>query len=196
MHELEILQEQITHCQSCDLSKLIPVGCTPVSGCGKVGGLMFIGEAPGETEIELGRPFVGLCGRLLEQILKDAGINRDDIYIANAVNCRPHDDGKNRPPSKTEIVACKGWLSAQINLVKPTKIFTLGSTPAKLLLHTVLGKTFKLKDVIGKEYRTDFLLCPVIPLYHPSFLLQYGRKYTQDTIRYIKQHVQMATQTI
>lgn len=185
---LEQLQQRITECKDCPLHVLLPAGCTPISGFGTPGKIMFIGEAPGENEIELGRPFVGLAGRLLDQILKNSGINRDDIYIANTVNCRPHDYGKNRPPSKTEIGACKHWLWEQIQEVNPTLIFTLGMTPTKTLLHDILGKTFKLKDVIGNEYRPDFLKCPVVPVYHPSFLLQYGRAYTAQTVQIITKY--------
>jgi uracil-DNA glycosylase len=185
---LEQIQQEITECKACPLHDLLPQGCSPISGFGIAGNLMFIGEAPGENEIELGRPFVGLAGRLLDQILKDSGIDKNSIYIANTVNCRPHDYGKNRPPTKLEIATCKHWLWKQIQAVNPTRIFTLGMTPTKTLLHDILGKTFKLKDVIGNEYRPDFLKCPVVPIYHPSYLLQYGRAYTTKTISIIKNY--------
>lgn len=185
---LEQIQEQITQCKACPLHDLLPNGCSPISGFGTIGKIMLVGEAPGEKEIELGRPFVGLAGRLLDQILKDSQVNKSDVYIANTVNCRPHDYGKNRPPSKTEIEMCKHWLWKQIKEVNPTLIFTLGMTPTKTLLHSVLGKTFKLKDVVGNEYRPDFLTCPVVPIYHPSFLLQYGRAYTAQTVHTITKY--------
>lgn len=183
---LEVLQEQIRNCNACGLCEILPAGCTPVPGEGKTGGIMLVGEAPGETEIEMNKPFIGMSGRLLDKILSDAGINRDDCYVANTVNCRPHNKGENRPPTAKEIKVCKGWLWEQIKLVKPTKIYTLGITPTRTLLRKIIKSTTKMKDIVGKEFSVVYCDAKIIPIYHPSFLLQYGRKYTEETVRIFK----------
>ena len=91
---------------------------------------MLIGEAPGEVEDQTGRPFVGPAGQLLTKILESAGIPREEVYITNVVKCRPPG---NRVPTKEEMAACWEWLAAQIALVNPKIIITLGNTPTHWL---------------------------------------------------------------
>lgn len=126
--------------------------------------LMFIGEAPGETEDQTGRPFVGKAGQLLSQILAAVGIDRSEVYITNVVKCRPPG---NRVPTKAEMEACWDWLAAQIALVNPLLIVTLGNTPTQKLLGTSEGIT-KLR---GRFFQWKGGI-EVFPMFHPSYLLR------------------------
>ncbi|MDR3322193.1 MAG: uracil-DNA glycosylase [Synergistaceae bacterium] len=131
--------------------------------------LMFIGEGPGADEDEQGRPFVGKAGQLLTQILTAADIKRDDVYITNVVKCRPPN---NRVPQPEEMAACDSFLHAQIQLLGPSIIVLLGSTPTKWLLKTTEGIT-KLR---GRWYSWHGV--SVMPMFHPSYLLRFpdGKK--------------------
>jgi len=126
--------------------------------------LMLIGEAPGETEDQTGRPFVGKAGQLLTQILASVGIERDEVYITNVVKCRPPG---NRVPTRAEMDACWDWLAAQIALVNPLLIVTLGNTPTQKLLGTSQGIT----QLRGRFHRWKGGI-EVFPMFHPSFLLR------------------------
>jgi len=127
--------------------------------------LMFIGEGPGETEDETGRPFVGKAGQLLTQILASVGIERDDVYIANVVKCRPPG---NRTPFPEEEAACDKLLQTQILLIKPAIIVLLGSTPAKWILKTTEG----ISKLRGRWF--DWRGISVMPMFHPSYLLRFA----------------------
>ncbi len=124
---------------------------------------MLIGEAPGETEDQTGRPFVGKAGQLLTQILAAVGIDRSEVYITNVVKCRPPG---NRVPTKTEMDACWDWLVAQIALINPLLIVTLGNTPTQKLLGTTGGIT----QVRGRFFTWKGI--EVFPMFHPSYLLR------------------------
>lgn len=126
--------------------------------------LMLIGEAPGETEDQTGRPFVGRAGQLLTQILKAVKIERSEVYITNVVKCRPPG---NRVPTKAEMEACWDWLAAQIALVNPLIIVTLGNTPTQKLLNTTEGIT----ALRGRFFAWKGGI-EVFPMFHPSFLLR------------------------
>lgn len=127
--------------------------------------LMFIGEAPGADEDEQGRPFVGAAGKLLTQILKAAGIEREDVYIANILKCRPP---KNRDPRPEESTACDRFLQTQIMLVDPSIIVLLGKVALSWLMKTAEGIT-KLR---GKWL--DWHGISVMPMFHPSYLLRFS----------------------
>jgi DNA polymerase len=126
--------------------------------------LMFIGEGPGETEDETGRPFVGRAGQLLTRILASVGVDRGDVYITNVVKCRPPG---NRTPEPAEEAACDKFLQTQILIIKPAIIVLLGATPTKWLLKTTEGIT-KLR---GRWF--DWRGIAVMPMFHPSYLLRY-----------------------
>ena len=133
---------------------------------------MFIGEGPGKTEDETGRPFVGRAGELLTRIIENGmGLSRQDVYIANVVKCRPTVDQKgvkDRPPDPEETAACSPYLIRQIELIKPEVIVTLGNPSTRFLLNTQIGIT-KLRGIWG-EYRG----IPLMPTYHPSYVLRNG----------------------
>lgn len=140
----------------------------------------MIGEAPGQEEDLNGEPFVGASGKLLDKMLKTAGLKRDDIFITNVVRCRPPD---NRPPDDEEITACKTWLWKEIKVVQPLVIVTMGKTAAKLLLN---GKsTFAIGKVVGKPQKLAYLSEEqiIVPIFHPSYLLRGNLKEIEETVK-------------
>ena len=126
--------------------------------------LMIIGEAPGAKEEELGKPFVGRSGKLLDKFLRNAGIDSNqDVYFCNVLKCRPPN---NRRPTKTEIQENLPWLYQQIKLVNPLIIVLVGATALEAIL--------KIKSPIsilrGKWINWEGRL--VMPVFHPSYLLR------------------------
>lgn len=159
---LDLLAERAKACRRCPLAEGRK---TVVFGEGNPqAALMFVGEGPGEVEDDTGRPFVGPAGQLLTQILASVGISRDDVYIANIVKCRPPG---NRVPTRAEMEACWEWLSAQIALIRPRIIVTLGNTPTGWFLDSTEGIT----QLRGRFYRWKGGI-EVFPMYHPSYLLR------------------------
>lgn len=145
----------------------------PVPGVGPSNAaIMLIGEAPGAEESVVEEPFVGQAGRMLDKLLLAAGLDRSSIYVSNLVKCRPTVGKRNRPPSSKEIKECRGWILKEIDAVKPKVMFTLGKLPTFNLLS--LKSTDKLTNYIGKEFAFEGGV--IIPNYHPSFLMQYGKK--------------------
>jgi len=128
--------------------------------------LMFVGEGPGADEDRVGEPFVGRAGKLLTSLIEGIGLTRDDVYIANVVKCRPPG---NRDPQPEEIAACHPYLAAQLDLITPRVVVTLGNFATKLLLDTKVGIT-KLR---GQQFpfREGAVLIPAL---HPSFVLRNG----------------------
>lgn len=155
-----------------------------VFGHGKVSAdLMVIGEAPGETEDELGEPFIGDSGELLNSALEEAGLSRKDVYISNVVLCRPvfEETTKrgnirlvNRTPTKAEQDACKERLYEEIYIVDPKLILLLGNIAASLVtknkLNNVLGQMFDLK-IPGKT-KNSTITYPAIVNWHPAYVLR------------------------
>jgi DNA polymerase len=126
--------------------------------------LMFVGEAPGQQEDLQGEPFVGRSGRLLDKlVLEEMGLTRDRFYIANTVKCRPPG---NRDPLPAEIDACRPWLEAQVDLIDPKVVVTLGNFAAKLLLRTTEGIT----RLRGRSY--PYRRGVLVPTYHPAAVLR------------------------
>jgi DNA polymerase len=125
--------------------------------------LMFVGEGPGADEDEQGLPFVGRAGQLLTQIIKAMGFERDDVYIANVVKCRPPG---NRNPEPDEIERCEPFLMRQIDAIRPVVIVALGKFAAQTLLRSdvpitrLRGRFLTLRDI------------DVMPTFHPSYLLR------------------------
>ena len=126
---------------------------------------MFIGEAPGQREDEMGRPFVGPAGKFLDELLESIGLKREDVYISNVVKYRPPN---NRDPSDEEKEQCKPWLMLEIALIKPKVIVPLGKHALqhffkKLSITSAHGKPQKLTEKIT-----------VFPIYHPAAALHNG----------------------
>ncbi len=126
--------------------------------------LMIIGEAPGAKEEELGKPFVGRSGKLLDQLLQNAGIDISlDVYFCNVVKCRPP---KNRRPTKIEIQENLPWLYQQIKLVNPEIIVLVGKTA----LEAILKNKSTISILRGKWINWNGRL--VMPIFHPAYLLR------------------------
>lgn len=125
--------------------------------------LMFVGEGPGADEDRQGRPFVGKAGQLLTRMIRAMNIERSQVYIANVVKCRPPG---NRDPQPSEIRTCKPFLDAQIEVIAPEVIVALGRVSAC----TLLGTVNSISNLRGKLHERRGL--PIIPTYHPSFLLR------------------------
>ena len=124
--------------------------------------LMFVGEAPGFHEDRQGIPFVGPSGQLLNRLLEGIGLRRQDVYICNAIKSRPPN---NRDPQPDEIAACRPWLDAQIRLVDPRVVVTLGNFAARTLLETTTGIT----RLRGRTY--PFQGRVLLPTFHPAAAL-------------------------
>jgi uracil-DNA glycosylase len=161
-NELERIRRAALGCTACRLSKTRK---NVVIGEGNPdAAVMFIGEAPGAVEDETGRPFVGPAGSLLTDIIeKGMGLKRHDVYIANILKCRPPN---NRDPQPEEVAVCIGFLHAQIHAVKPQIIVALG----RIAAHTLLNDTTPISKLRGKL--KDYQGIPMMPTYHPSYLLQ------------------------
>ena len=161
-------------CTKCDLAK---TRTTVVFGSGDSDAdLMFVGEAPGRHEDEQGVPFVGQAGKLLDKLLGEVGMTRDDVFIANTLLCRPPG---NRDPLPNELETCAPYLHAKLDLIQPRVVCTLGNFATKLLRGdpTGISKLHGIPEVrtIGK--RTVRLY----PIYHPAAAL-YTRS-MEETLR-------------
>lgn len=145
--------------------------------------LMFVGEAPGETEDQTGRPFVGRAGQLLEKMINAMGLRREDVYICNVLKTRPPN---NATPTRDEAALCAPYLIEQIRIVSPGAIVTLGLPATHLLLETTepmrsaRGRWWTFPPRSGALADPDLPEIPVMPTYHPAYLL---RSYTEDNRR-------------
>ena len=133
--------------------------------------LLVIGEGPGETEDELGRPFVGRAGVLLDKMLLAIGLPREDVYICNTVKCRPtFDDGvrlRNRAPTPVEMANCRPYLEEQIAVIQPRAILCLGAPSAK----SFLGPTFSITKQRGRWFEGPAAI-PLMATFHPAYILR------------------------
>jgi DNA polymerase len=166
---LSKLREAARQCKACDLWKL---GTQTVFGEGSPHAkVMFVGEQPGDKEDLEGRPFVGPAGRILDRALEAAGIDRQEVYVTNAVkHFKWEPRGKRRihkKPNQLEILACRPWLEAEISVVKPEVIVCLGATAAQSLI----GKGFKVTEHRG-ELIPHQLAPRVTATVHPSSILR------------------------
>ncbi len=163
------LRDAAAECKACDLWK---TGTQTVFGEGKQSSLiMFIGEQPGDREDLAGRPFVGPAGGLLDKALEEAGIDRSKVYVTNVVkHFKWESRGKRRihkKPNAVEITACRPWLNAEINVIKPRAIICLGSTAAQ----AVIGPKFRVSVQRGQFVKSD-LAEYVTATVHPSSILR------------------------
>jgi DNA polymerase len=162
----EELRRTILDCRACGLCA---ERTQAVPGVGDENAAwLFIGEGPGAEEDARGEPFVGQAGRLLDAMLAAIGLKRgEDVYIANAVKCRPPG---NRTPENAEMAACFPYLKRQIVLIQPRLIVLLG----RAAVNAVLGVEGSLASLRGRTlvYRDDGLEIPVLATYHPAYLLR------------------------
>jgi uracil-DNA glycosylase len=175
--DLSVISADAAACTRCELAEtrtqvVFGVG-TPKAD------LMFVGEGPGAQEDLQGEPFVGRSGKLLDKlVLEELGMERSQFYIANVVKCRPPN---NRDPKPDEIRACWSWLEAQLELIDPKVVVTLGNFATKTLLDTTTGIT-KLRGQVH-AFGSRWL----VPTFHPSAALRTGAdtvaKMRSDLIR-------------
>lgn len=166
--ELRLIEGKIKQCRKC---RLWGTRTNAVPGEGPENAeIMFIGEAPGANEDRQGRPFVGAAGQLLTELLRKAGLSRDEVYITNVVKCRPPG---NRDPRPDEIAACSPYLDAQIKIIKPRIIVTLGRHSTKYLLRKGGVNISGITRVRGKTFKIEIEGIPVtvVPTYHPAAAL-------------------------
>ena len=140
--------------------------------------LVLVGEAPGEQEDREGRPFVGRAGKLLDRILSEAGLERAELWITNAVKCRPvlfeGDRMRNRPPKVSEVRAWSACLHEELRLIEPRVLVGLGAVAGRALL----GQDFKLTQERGQWKRDPVLGTATLVTWHPAYLLrQKGEAY-------------------
>ena len=168
---LKELREAARHCTACPLYK---TATQTVFGEGpKNAALMLIGEQPGDYEDVAGKPFVGPAGKIMNRALEDAGIDRKQVYVTNAVkHFKWEPRGKRRihkKPNSREIAACRPWLEAELRLVRPKVVVCLGATAAQ----TIFGPAFRVTRERGKVLRSDLAPnCQVVATVHPSSLLR------------------------
>ena len=164
------LRQSAAGCTGCDLYKH---ATQTVFGEGAArSSIMFVGEQPGDQEDLAGHPFVGPAGKILDKALVEANIARRDVYVTNAVkHFKWEPQGKRRKhkkPSATEIAACRPWLEAEIQVVKPRVVVCLGVTAAQ----SVFGKAVRLNELRGRPLRTP-LAAIVFVTVHPSAVLRH-----------------------
>ena len=175
---LKIIREDLGDCTRCVLHKQGRKQI--VFGVGNPNAeLMFVGEGPGADEDEKGEPFVGRAGQLLNNMIKAMGIEREQVYIANIVKCRPPG---NRQPERDECATCSPFLMRQIAVVKPKVIVALGATAAKTLLAMsasmiqLRGRFYDFRPTGVRSNDPNWDGCKLAVTYHPAFLLRDPRQ--------------------
>jgi uracil-DNA glycosylase len=168
------LRKAASDCRGCDLYK---DATETVFGEGPAkAAIVLVGEQPGDREDQEGHPFVGPAGRLLDRALEEAGIDRGDVYVTNAVKhfkWKPAPRGKRRihqSPSRTEVVACRPWLIAELDVIKPDVVVVLGATAAK----SVMGPSFTLTRHRGERLDPPEGIAgkAIVATVHPSAVLR------------------------
>lgn len=172
--ELDALSEEVRNLTSSPLYALRQKhNYKPVIGEGRSdAAIMFIGEAPGESEAKSGRPFVGASGRVLDELLASIGLNRSEVYITNVVKDRPPE---NRDPSPQEIALYTPFLIRQIDIIRPKVIVTLGRFAMEFVLGLleIEGTDAKISKLHGQVLQgtAPYGEVAVVPLYHPAVAL-------------------------
>lgn len=176
-NDYQKLKNEALKCSRCQLRE----NCRGVvMGEGNINNkIMLIGEGPGATEDRLGRPFVGKAGKLMNKILESVDLKREDLYFSNIVKCRPPN---NRAPHQNEFKACAAILKAEIELIKPKVIVSLGSTATKYLINPPDSIT----NVRGNWFQRGQIF--FLPTFHPAYLLRNEKmkKYSWYDFKLIK----------
>ncbi len=168
MSKFNELKAEILSCQKCP--ELVKSRTKVVFGCGnEQAEILFIGEAPGANEDKQGLPFCGMSGKILNELLTSANLQREDIFITNTVLCRPPN---NRNPAKDEIENCRERLNKLIEIMRPKVIVTIGNFATE----RILGKN-GIKSMRGKVHSVIFdgQEIKVVPVIHPASYLYSGR---------------------
>lgn len=158
--EIQEIRQKISTCTLCKLAKsrknVVP-GEGPLTSR-----IMFIGEAPGFHENEQGKPFVGAAGHFLDELLEQTGVKRSEVFITNVIKCRPP---SNRDPEEEELLACRAYLDAQIKVINPEIIVTLGRFSMGMYF-----ENGKISAIHGHPKRLKENLL-IVPMYHPAAAL-------------------------
>ena len=167
---LPALRASAAGCTGCDLYRQ---ATQTVFGEGAAhASIVLVGEQPGDQEDRAGHPFVGPAGKILDKALGEAGINRRDLYVTNAVkHFKWEPQGKRRKhkkPSAAEVAACRPWLEAEVQVVRPRVVVCLGATAA----HSVFGKAVRLSEMRGRAWTTP-LAATVFVTVHPSAIIRH-----------------------
>lgn len=180
---LDSIRQELGNCQRCALHAS---RTQIVFGTGNPHAeLVFVGEAPGREEDLQGEPFVGQAGQLLTRIIEAIGLKRQEVYITNVIKCRPPE---NRNPAPEEIAACEPFLIKQLQAIRPRLICALGTFAAQTLLKTEA----KISALRGKFHVYQGI--PIMPTYHPAFLLrnpQKKRDVWEDMKKFKKEYDQL-----
>lgn len=156
---LQSIREQVQQCRLCPLyagrKKSVP-GEGPADSQ-----IMFIGEGPGFHENEQGKPFVGQAGKLLDELLAQAGLSREEVFITNVVKCRPPN---NRDPGPAELLACRQYLDTQIEAINPRVIVTLGRFSMARFINNG-----RISQIHGYPHKVDGRI--IVTMYHPAAAL-------------------------
>ena len=172
---LDAVATEIIVCTKCPLWKTrknaVPGEGNPESP------IMFIGEAPGQSEDIKGKPFVGAAGKFLETMLSEIGLSRNDVFICNIVKCRPP---RNREPMPNEIQTCTPYLDRQINIIKPKFVVTLGNYSTAYIFSKANLPFNGITQARGKFYQATILnmQITIFPTFHPAAAL-YSAKYKE-----------------
>lgn len=173
----DALQARVSACQACGLHK---TRTQTVFGVGnRQADLLIVGEAPGANEDRQGEPFVGRAGKLLDAMLKAIDLQRQDIYIANILKCRPPN---NRDPNPEEVATCTPFLQQQMALLKPKLILAVG----RIAAHFLLGTNVSLGKLRGQLHYYGEHKIPLIVTYHPAYLLRSPREKSKAYIDLLK----------
>jgi DNA polymerase len=163
--QLVELFKEVQRCEKCPLHE---TRTKVVFGAGNADAdLMFVGEAPGAEEDRQGLPFVGRAGQLLNQLLEEIGLSREEVFIANVLKNRPPG---NRDPQPLEIQACEPWLAQQVRLIEPRVVCTLGNFSTKLLTGSPTGIT-KVRGT-PQVHELGGRMIYLLPLFHPAAALR------------------------
>jgi len=171
MTAMKQIRDEVVACRKCALCEFRRQNnYFPVIGQGNHNAsIMFVGEAPGLNEAKTGRPFCGAAGKILDDLLASAGIEREEVYIGNVLNDRPPG---NRNPQPEEIAACTPYLERQIEIINPEVIGALGNFSAAFLLekYGLKDKIQGISKIHGQifETGTKFGGKIIVPLYHPA----------------------------
>ncbi len=155
------LEQTVSSCTGCTLHQS---RTQTVFGVGnRAADWLIVGEAPGAEEDRRGEPFVGRAGKLLDEMLRALGLDRQTVFIANILKCRPPN---NRDPKQEEADACRAYLDRQISLIQPRIILAVG----RIAAHHLLGRDDPVGKLRGTVHRLDEI--PVVVTYHPAYLLR------------------------
>ena len=137
--------------------------------------VFLLGEAPGGSEDQTGRPFTGQAGDILTEFLHLADLQREDVYISNVVKCRPtkpsnygrYGNYANRKPTSEEVATCSPWFAKELSIIAPTVLVTLGAVP----LSHIVGRAVPIGKAHGMLFQSKNFNLPVFPLYHPAAVI-------------------------